>query len=44
MEIEEFPGPQNNNSKLKTEADYIYNYVFSTNGKKVSITAIYKIT
>ena len=42
--IEELPKPQNNNSKFATEADYIYNYVFSTNIKKVPITAIYKIT
>ena len=42
--IEELPKPQNNNSQLATEADYIYNYANSTNGRNAPITAIYKIT
>jgi hypothetical protein len=41
--IEELPKPQDN-GELTTEAEYIYNYVNSTNGAKVPITAIYKIT
>ena len=41
--IEELPKPQNN-SVLTTEADYVYNYVYTTNGNYASITAIYKIT
>ena len=42
--IEELPKPQNNNNELTTEADYVYNYVNSTNGRNTPITAIYKIT
>ena len=41
--IEELKKPKNN-KQLITEEDYIYNFVNSTNGSKVPITAIYKIT
>ena len=41
--IEELPKPQNNN-QLITEADYIYNFVNTTNTMHSQITAIYKIT
>jgi hypothetical protein len=41
--IEEMPKPQDN-GELTNEAEYIYNYVNSTNVTKIPITAIYKIT
>ena len=44
--IQKLPNPQNddiNDDELKTEAEYIYNYINFTNGAKVPITAIYKI-
>jgi hypothetical protein len=41
--IEELPKPQDN-GELTNEAEYIYNYVNSTNVTKIPITAIYKIT
>ena len=42
--IEELPKPQNNNSVLTTEAEYVYNYVYTTNAINTPITTIYKIT
>ena len=42
--IEELPKPQNNNSVLTTEAEYVYNYVYTTNAINTPITMIYKIT
>ena len=41
--IEEMPKPLDN-GELTNEAEYIYNYVNSTNVTKIPITAIYKIT
>jgi hypothetical protein len=42
--LEELPKPENYN-QLKTEADYIYNYVNTTkNDDNIQINAIYKIT
>ena len=42
--IEELPKPKSKKKDLNTEADYIYNYIYSTNGRFSQITAIYKIT
>ena len=41
--IEEIPKP-NSMEHLITEADYIYNYLYSTGAEKDAITGIYKIT
>ena len=38
------PKPDNNNNRLITEEDYIYNYINTTKVDKIPITAIYKIT
>ena len=42
--IEVLPKPDNNINVLTTEADYIYNFIYSTNYLKASISAVYKIT
>ena len=41
--IEELPNPKIQIGELKTEADYIYNYIYTTGGRFTQITAIYKI-
>ena len=41
--IEELPNPKTQIGELKTEAEYIYNYIYTTGGRFTQISAIYKI-